>query len=117
MGTASSFILRFRTSTTIKQAFRTYKLPGVILFADATFDYKAHYEGDGRAPSSPPGTLSSEGLAAAGAGGAGTFSATMGSASATAAAVGGGGGGGGGFGGAGAGSAMAPLARLCPAPN
>ena len=31
----------------ILEAFRTYKLPVFVLFVDATFDYKAHYEGDG----------------------------------------------------------------------
>mgnify|MGYP007117150631 FL=1 len=31
----------------ILEAFRTYKLPVFVLFVDATFDYKAHYEGEG----------------------------------------------------------------------
>jgi len=35
------------SSGAIKQAFRTCKLPVFVLFAYATFYYKAHYEGDG----------------------------------------------------------------------
>jgi len=31
----------------ILEAFRTYKLHVFVLFVDVTFDYKAHYEGEG----------------------------------------------------------------------